>query len=178
MAGAPNAILLPASSIAVKAPDPALASAREHLKAGSLTAARNAVEKFLAENPKSAEALVLHGDILCAKKEYDNAIADYRKALEISLENGDAYIGLGKAFFGKGDYSESMNAFILGCKHSPSDKREALFMLADACIMDGKGENAKVALKKAGANPAFAMPQRYCVLMERGLNPPKLSGCA
>ena len=178
MAAASNTILLPASTTEVKVPNPALAPAREHLKAGSVTAARNAVEAFLAENPKSAEALVLHGDILCAKKEYDTAIAECRKALEISLENGDAYIGMGKAFFGKGDYSESVNAFILGCKHSPSDRREALFMLADACIMDGKGDSAGAALEKAGANPAFAMPQRYCILMERGLNPPKLSGCA
>jgi tetratricopeptide (TPR) repeat protein len=56
------------------------------------------------------------------KKEYDLAILDYNKAIEIDPNDADAYLTRGTTWFDKGDYDhfqEDYNTFIAIAHHDP-----------------------------------------------------------
>ncbi len=70
----------------------------------------NSKESYLAE-PKDGEGYYERGWEYYAKKEYDLAEADYRKALEFSPDNPDIYYALGLTLQASGRQQEAIQAF-------------------------------------------------------------------
>ena len=59
----------------------------------------------LAENIQDHWNELSHLFSVHNKEEYDKAIQDYTKALKIDPQIYDAYIGLGQAYYSKGEYN-------------------------------------------------------------------------
>ncbi len=49
----------------------------------------------------------MRGMTYSGKEEYDQAIADFNRALEINPRLGEVYLGRAKAYFSKGEYEKS-----------------------------------------------------------------------
>lgn len=116
---------------------PALADAREdcHTKSGDI--AIRSCSALISLNRNDASAYNKRGIAYTAKKDYDNAIADFTKAIEIDSLNIEAIINRSTAYLGKKDFDHA----ILDCERAAaSDRRnlKALFCLEAA--LEGKGD--------------------------------------
>lgn len=154
------------------------AAARGMIENGSYIDAEKELIMLIQKNPSDFEALALRGAALTRMGRHEEANDSCKKAIEANPEYGDAYVIMGEAFFRAGNYGEAARVLQAGLKRSPTDPREASLFLADACIMASDAEGASSALESAGAKPYIALQQRYNILLNSGLSPPKLSGCA
>ncbi len=78
---------------------------------GNYSAARPAVEKFMALAPDNANAYTLRGDVNRAEGRFDEAKADYRRALELAPELADAAVSLARTSYLEGDSDEALRQF-------------------------------------------------------------------
>lgn len=76
------------------------------------------------EEPRDAEAYYNRGNAYDDKGEYDRAIADYNKAIEINPRDDKAYNNRGSAYYYKGEYNRAWEdvhkAQGLGCQVPPN----------------------------------------------------------
>jgi len=63
------------------------------------------------QSPSPTAPFVSSGKVNFDKGKYDQAVADYTKAIELDPKAIDAYIGIGNAYFQKGKYDESLADF-------------------------------------------------------------------
>ena len=62
----------------------------------------------IARNPKDAAAYFSRGGAYGHKGDYDHAISDYDKAIELNPHYAQAYSSRGRAFASKGDYTRAV----------------------------------------------------------------------
>jgi len=95
--------------------------------------------------------------------EFDVAIADYRSALELAPESGAAYYGLAKAYFGKSQTREGVEALRAAARFEQVES-EPKVQFAQMLLMAG---NAEAALVEADAAVALE-PDRAATHLIRG----------
>ncbi|OMJ76350.1 hypothetical protein SteCoe_24292 [Stentor coeruleus] len=72
------------------------------------TTAVRQLTKALIKFPKFKDAYLARGQLLTHQKIWDKAISDFYKVINLSPEDGNAYIGLADALIGMGDYQNSL----------------------------------------------------------------------
>jgi tetratricopeptide (TPR) repeat protein len=110
-----------------------------------------AIEEFrtaIRLDPNNATAHNGLGGILCdRKKDYDGAIAAFRRALEIAPDHFMYLRNLGKALSGKGEYVAAEAAFRESARRRPTDP-SAFLSLADMFVEIRKWDDAIAVLQE------------------------------
>jgi tetratricopeptide (TPR) repeat protein len=102
-------------------------------------------------NPKTAIGFVGRGDSYAEKGEYDLAISDYSKALELNPLDPmfvHAYFNRGVAYFQKGKYNQAIADFTKVIEIKPTDA-DARFRRAAAYLFKGEYDKAWEDVHKA-----------------------------
>jgi tetratricopeptide (TPR) repeat protein len=86
----------------------ALADARQDCEKLRGDAAIQACDQTIGEFPRDAEAYNNRGNAYLAKGDFDRAIADYTKAIEIDPKDADAYNNRSYAYHAKGDFDRAI----------------------------------------------------------------------
>ncbi len=101
--------------------------------------------KSVETNPKDASSHYLLGRIYTNKKDNDNALLSYKKAIESGTDIAYVYFNLGFIYYQiKNDYSRAQDMYERTVELSPSFLDEALYMLAIAQI---KQKNKQAGIK-------------------------------
>jgi len=82
------------------------------------------------------------------QKNWDKAISLYAKAIELDSSNIDAYMGLGGAYFSKGDYENELECYLLATKLDPSSG-DAFYYLGTAYQDMGEYDKAYETFKES-----------------------------
>ncbi len=88
-----------------------LAQARAHYSAGELGAAESVLRTLLARDPDNVDALILKGNLLNDLGRPAEAIACYRRTLEIGPKRADALANLGNSLQYVGRLQESVSCY-------------------------------------------------------------------
>ena len=75
------------------------------------------------QNPEmnlAADQAIREGSSFLAAKEWDKAIDQYKKVVQIDSVSANAHLGLGKAFLGKGDYASAIREAQKAIDKNPS----------------------------------------------------------
>jgi len=91
-------------------------------------------EKTTLKDPKDAEAYFNRGLAYDDKGQYDQAISDYSKAIEINPGLAEAYINRGNAYSKKGQYDKAISDYSKAIEINPK--------YADAYINRGLAHNS------------------------------------
>ena len=89
--------------------------------------------RFQQVEPDSARSHILLGDIDRQRERYDDAIAEYRKALAVSPDNLAALLGLATAKLNNNDIDDALSVVGAALAVSPSDP-DANLVMAQALI--------------------------------------------
>jgi tetratricopeptide (TPR) repeat protein len=95
---------------------------------GNNVEAENAWRAIATANPQNAEAFAHLGLIEAHKEHYDEAIADYRKALALDPALPGLQMNLGLALFKAKDFKDSVKAFTAELKKHPDDQRLTILL--------------------------------------------------
>ncbi len=88
------------------------------------------------------------GELHAARKQFDEAVAAYRRAIENNPERWDLHAKLGQAFLAKNDYDSAAGAYTRAAELAPNDPG-LLYWLGIIHSRAGKFDEAVVALDKA-----------------------------
>lgn len=138
--------------------------AYRYLEEGKIDEAVATVEELLAAAPQdSKRAHKLHGDLLVRKGDRKQALASYRKALEIDGDYIVARLALGDVQRQEGDFLAAMESYS-AVLHQHPEHAQALLGRAAARLFGGDAEGAREDLERAAtvAAPGF---QRHNALM-------------
>jgi tetratricopeptide (TPR) repeat protein len=106
----------------------------------------------IASGELSREDLSLAYEVLGVawyqKKDYDKAIADYSKAIEINPKSDEAYYNRGNAWYDKGDYTKAIADYTKVIEINPKDA-QAYHCRGDAWGKKGNHAKAKADHDKA-----------------------------
>jgi tetratricopeptide (TPR) repeat protein len=102
----------------------------------------------IARNPDAWMAYSNLGSFLTARGSVNEAIADFRKALELWPDQSKDHNNLGKALVQQGRMAEAMDQFQIALKISPNDP-DAESNLGAALLQEGKSEQAVSQLRQA-----------------------------
>ncbi|TAE75825.1 MAG: tetratricopeptide repeat protein [Bacteroidetes bacterium] len=89
----------------------ALASEAVKNKCNSSTKIVEKEEKKKLKNPNSAKDFIKNGEQKLEKRDYQNALLDFEKAIQLDTKNGQAYFGIGNAKFAQGEQDEACKAW-------------------------------------------------------------------
>jgi len=89
-------------------PGPAFADAKQDCHTGSGEVAIRGCTELISRNPKDGGAHHIRGNAYCAKKDYDRAIADYNRAIELNPKIAILFTARGMAYMQKGDYDRTI----------------------------------------------------------------------
>ncbi len=129
------------------------------LQAGDFDGAIAAFDAMIAKNPSLAEAHYNKGFALYQKKDYANAEATLKKALEVRPEYSDARVLLSNVYSAQGLKDKAVEVMSSGA--STNDPKQ-LFNLALALLNSGKNEEAAATFAKVEAiDPTNAEVQYY-----------------
>ena len=148
-------------SLAVAAPHSTIAlywsiKANEHL-------AFIALEKFQLLEPNSARSHLLLGDIYRQRKRFDDAQAEYQKALTLTPNDTAALLGLASAYLGNGNTEKTIQTTQLGLNQAPGDT-ELNLLMGEALVSCHQYVDAESFLLKAlGAKPQM-LPHVHALL--------------
>ncbi len=110
------------------------------------------IEYFKANKTTNVAAYYNRGNAYLAKGNYDQAISDYTKVLEINPDFADAHNNLGYAYSESGMYKEAIDAFKQAIRIDPDDV-SAILALAEIRIFTGNYESTIDSVKKALSLP-------------------------
>ena len=116
---------------------------------------RSGARKLVLLAPEDWRAHLALGSILSADRKWDEAIAELKKATELSPAAGPAWNQLGYAYLNMGKAADSVAAFrkyaaMMPGEPNPQDS------LAEALLAAGNYDEAEAAFRKAGEmNPGF-----------------------
>jgi len=79
---------------------------------------------------RNAASYVTKGNKYLAEKRYDDAMIQYRKAVQLDRKNGDAYYGMGLVEVQHNDFSQAYDTLTLAAEFSPK-RREVSVALGD-----------------------------------------------
>jgi len=89
----------------------------------------------------NVDAIVLLGKAYLGKKQYNDAISYYRKAIELKPQDIDRYIDLAQIYSEMGNYSEAINTLKKASEIAPINP-DVKFNLADTYLRIGQFEEA------------------------------------
>jgi tetratricopeptide (TPR) repeat protein len=119
-----------------------LANAYVALRHHDCAVANSEFSEFLASKPDDAQAISGRADSLVCLKKYDDAIADYSRAIQLDPQWFD-YFGRGIAYKAKGDQAKAIQNFDEGIAVAPGIP--ALYVYRGAVLSargDASGANA------------------------------------
>lgn len=118
------------------------------------------LEKLVKQFPNDKRAHLTLGFSYAGLKQYDNAIGEYQRAIQLDANFAGAYNGLGYAYRAKEDYAAAEKAFQDYIRLVP-DEANPYDSMADLYLKMGKYDLAIENYKKAAElNPNFAFSQR------------------
>jgi tetratricopeptide (TPR) repeat protein len=119
---------------------------------------RQNLELYLQEFPENADAQMLMGTLFYTKAEYEQAIAFYKKAIELKPAQGVYYSALGRIYTIQGKLDSAENQFNSAFGHHDS----SAYAFLGASLLYIKTANkakslslADSALLRAGSSPAI-----------------------
>jgi Flp pilus assembly protein TadD len=125
---------------------------------GNYVPAERMLEKALARSPENPEVLTLLGNVYLARDRRAEAVAHYRRAVQLDESNADAYLGLGTALEAEGDLAAAEEALHNALLHAPKD---AAVMYRLGTVYLGMNEKSRarayfeMAMDAVGDNPAL-----------------------
>ncbi|MCA1917141.1 tetratricopeptide repeat protein [Methanospirillum hungatei] len=87
-----------------------LGLARAQSGAGEQEQALISLDEFLFRHPDAWQGYLLQGTILTSLQKYQDAVASYKKALELNSTDALAWAGYGAALYGTGSYEDARDA--------------------------------------------------------------------
>ncbi len=105
----------------------ALLVVRRQAAGGDLDGALAAVDAMLAKSPSSYQTLKLKGDLLAAKALPDEAIAAYRKAIEVKADLVSAQIAIVNILMQNGKLEEAAKELVAVKQHAPNNPTTRYF---------------------------------------------------
>jgi tetratricopeptide (TPR) repeat protein len=127
-------------------------------QAGDLATAETQYVQFLRHRPRNLEALVNLGVVYATLGRFDDAIASYKKALEISYLSTPTRLNLALAYYKAGRCAEAVPEFATVLDASP-DAFNALVLKADCHLQLAEFQNAIALLEPVADDhkdePAF-----------------------
>jgi tetratricopeptide (TPR) repeat protein len=93
------------------------------------------------QTPQTAEQWIQQGNTLTNQGAFDQAIAAYRRAIQLDRNNTDAYIGLGYAFIVQENWGEAITAYRQATRIDPQ-LADAYYGLGIALGQQGQIEEA------------------------------------
>jgi len=120
-------VVIPGTTI-LSAQDSARQNAMALEQRGQNAEAEQAWQNIARSNPKSAEAFAHLGLIEARQERYDDAIANYRKALALNPGMPGLQMNLGLALFKAKDFRESIKPFTSELKKHPDDQRLTILL--------------------------------------------------
>jgi tetratricopeptide (TPR) repeat protein len=88
---------------------------------GNYVPAERVLEKALAQSPDNPQVLALLGDVYLARDRRAEAVAHYRRSIQLDEDNADAYLGLGTALETEGDLTAAEEALQSALLHAPKN---------------------------------------------------------
>ena len=124
-----------------------------------------ALDRFQQLEPDSSRTHLLLGDIYRQRMRFEDAQAEYQRALAISPGDPAALIGLASAYFGDGNNGEAIETAQLALNLTPDDP-ELNLLMAEALIANQEMAPAEQYLQKAlNAKPQM-LPHVHALLGE------------
>lgn len=110
------------------------------------------------ENSGLAKAYVLRGQARVALQDYDPAVSDFGKAIELEPLNADAYFERGLAYKARGDYESAIRDFDTAAKlnasAAPSEKLGSGAASSDSAAVDDSSSGSPPApVAKPASSP-------------------------
>jgi tetratricopeptide (TPR) repeat protein len=121
--------------------DQLLGSAIQAQQRGDLPAAIRDYEKLLRLDPKMAEVRVNLGAALADSGRFDDAIAQYRRALPEITDKNAVQLNIALAYYKKGDLAAASREFGDLHQHQPENVQIAI-LLGDSDVRLGRGSEA------------------------------------
>ena len=110
------------------------------------------VQKGLQIEPNNFTMLIALGDISRAKKDYQTALAAYKKAAQINQVSGDILYYTAESAAGAGDAQEQGTAAVAAIKKGTKYVGEAYYLVGDSLQKSGKTKEALEAYQQALAS--------------------------
>lgn len=122
-----------------------------------------ALDKFQQLEPNSARSHLLLGDIYRQRRRFDDAQAEYQKALTANPSDPAALLGLASAYLGNGDIDKTIQVAQSGLNQTPNDAELNLIM-GEALTARHQYADAEPALLKALAAKPQMLPHVHALL--------------
>src|SRR5207253_4681439 len=110
--------------------------------------ARERADVILASAPKDADGLILRGQSLISEKEFEQGIAELKKAIEADPQNTRSYLNLAAAYLQKKDTAAAEAAYQQAVKADPRSI-EVRVAFGDFRLFSGKPDEAEAEYKRA-----------------------------
>jgi len=131
---------------------------RCQIRNGNYAPAQRILENANARTPDDPRLLTLLGDVYLARDRRAEAVAHYRRAIQVDEDNADAYLGLGTALEAAGDLDAAEEALQTALLHAP---KNAAVMYRLGTVYLGKNEKTRarayfeMAMDAVGDDPAL-----------------------
>lgn len=122
-----------------------------------------ALDKFQQLEPNSARSHLLLGDIYRQRRRFDDAQAEYQKALAITPNDPAALLGLASAYFGNGDIDKTIQTTQMALNQT-SDDPELNLLMGEALVSRHQYEDAEPYLLKALHAKPQMLPHVHALL--------------
>src|SRR5262245_45605584 len=110
--------------------------------------ARERADIVLVSTPQSQEGLILKGRSLVNEKRYQEAIVEFKKAIELDPKNMQTYIDLARVYFASNDPAAAESTLKQALTIDPRST-EILLTLGDLRVATGKPDQAELIYKQA-----------------------------
>jgi tetratricopeptide (TPR) repeat protein len=134
------------------------------IKANEQLAFRS-LARFEQLEPNSARSHILLGDIYRQRRVYDDALNEYRKALEVVPDDPAAMLGMASAYLGNDNVDKTLETLRAALPHSPDDP-ELNLLMAEALIAHHDVAEAEPYLYKSMSAKAQMLPHVHALLGE------------
>lgn len=130
-----------------------------YIQLGQFAAAETALKEYIRLRPDRSDPYDTYGFLLCKTGRYDESIAQYQKALELSDQSPWSLAGIGANYLYKGDYGKAREYFQMYYDKSSraTNKIGALFLTATSYLYEGKLSQA---LKGLAERRALAQKEK------------------
>lgn len=83
--------------------------------------AQTTLDTVIAGDPNNSSAYALKGDVFLEANDRENAVASYRKAIELDRDNADAHFDLGVIYYNQGDYTNAEASYKEAVRIDPNN---------------------------------------------------------
>lgn len=124
-----------------------------------------ALDKFQQLEPNSARSHLLLGDIYRQRRRFEDAQAEYQKALTLAPNDPAALLGLASAYLGNGNVDKAIQAAQMGLNQTPADA-ELNLLMGEALVSHHQYADAEPFLLKALTAKPQMLPHVHALLGE------------